>query len=156
MRLQGKITRWNDEQGFGFITPNGGGEAVFVHIKALTGRATRPKGGELVSYELARDAQGRRRAERVEYAGARTNPARRRRRNPLPVLLALAFLGALWGAVALGSLPIELAGLYLLLSVLTFKTNSMAPLRETQNFKWRHYIVIITRPILPTLTDDKA
>lgn len=120
MRLQGKITRWNDDQGFGFITPNGGGEAVFVHIKALAGRAARPEGGELVSYDLARDAQGRPRAEQVEYAGARTNPVRRRHRNPLPVLLALAFLGSLWGAVSLGSVPMELAGLYLLLSVLTY------------------------------------
>jgi cold shock CspA family protein len=35
MRYQGKITTWKDDQGFGFITPNMGGEPVFVHIKAF-------------------------------------------------------------------------------------------------------------------------
>jgi hypothetical protein len=31
MRYQGKITNWKDEQGFGFITPNGTGTQIFVH-----------------------------------------------------------------------------------------------------------------------------
>lgn len=33
MRYQGRITKWKDDQGFGFIAPNGGGEPVFVHVK---------------------------------------------------------------------------------------------------------------------------
>ncbi len=36
MRYQGKITSWNDDQGFGFITKNGGVDQVFVHINACT------------------------------------------------------------------------------------------------------------------------
>ena len=35
MRYQGRITRWKDDQGYGFISPNLGGEEVFVHIKAF-------------------------------------------------------------------------------------------------------------------------
>ncbi len=42
MRLQGRITRWKDDQGFGFITPDGGGEPVFVHISAFASRRLRP------------------------------------------------------------------------------------------------------------------
>lgn len=34
MRLQGKISEWNDARGFGFVQPNGGGERCFVHIRA--------------------------------------------------------------------------------------------------------------------------
>ncbi len=29
---KGKITSWNDEKGFGFIRPSGGGKQVFIHI----------------------------------------------------------------------------------------------------------------------------
>jgi cold shock CspA family protein len=32
VRFKGKITDWNDEKGYGFVTPNGGGPRVFVHI----------------------------------------------------------------------------------------------------------------------------
>ena len=35
MRLQGRITTWKDDKGLGFITPAGGGEPVFLHVKAF-------------------------------------------------------------------------------------------------------------------------
>src|SRR5574343_92439 len=67
MRLQGKITIWKDDQGYGFITPNGGGEPVFVHIKAFARRQPRPVGDEIVSYELQQDRRGRLQAAAVEF-----------------------------------------------------------------------------------------
>src|SRR3546814_19155049 len=33
MRLAGRISDWNDEKRYGFVTPNGGGDRAFVHIK---------------------------------------------------------------------------------------------------------------------------
>src|SRR5690348_9779601 len=50
-RYQGTITSWKDEQGFGFIAPNGGGPAVFVHIKAFARRGVRPTEHAIVTYE---------------------------------------------------------------------------------------------------------
>ncbi len=35
MLKQGKIARWEDEKGFGFIDPASGGKQIFVHIKAF-------------------------------------------------------------------------------------------------------------------------
>lgn len=57
MRQQGRLTDWKDEQGFGFIEPDGGGAQVFVHIKSFTDRRRRPEGGERVSYVPSRNAQ---------------------------------------------------------------------------------------------------
>lgn len=68
IRYQGHIGEWRDEKGFGFITPGGGGERVFVHIKAVAGSNRRPKSGDLVTYRLVTDGKGRMRAENVQYA----------------------------------------------------------------------------------------
>jgi cold shock CspA family protein len=43
MRTKGKMTRWNDEKGFGFVTPRSGGKQVFVHITAFSNRKRRPE-----------------------------------------------------------------------------------------------------------------
>ena len=65
MRYQGRITRWKDDQGYGFISPNLGGEEVFLHIKAFKSRQPRPAGDETVTYELVSDASSRPRAAAV-------------------------------------------------------------------------------------------
>ena len=54
MRYQGKISDWKDDRGFGFITPNGGGAKVFVHVSAFRKGEARPVENDLVTYELAR------------------------------------------------------------------------------------------------------
>ncbi len=71
MRYQGTITEWNDEQGYGFITPDTGGGRIFVHIKAFARHSTRPGVGDVLTYELAKDQRGRIRAERVTVPGTR-------------------------------------------------------------------------------------
>ena len=59
MRLRGKLIKWNDDRGFGFITPIRGGEQLFVHIKAFTNQHRRPVGNEFVTYETVSDDRGR-------------------------------------------------------------------------------------------------
>ena len=61
-RLRGVLTEWNDERGCGFITPDNGGQRVFLHVKSLLPKARRPVAGEVFFYKLTTDIQGRPRA----------------------------------------------------------------------------------------------
>lgn len=122
MRYQGKITSWKDDQGFGFITPNGGGEPVFLHIKAFARRGRRPGLGEIVTYEHATDAKGRGRAERVAFveAGGRVAASGGKSSGggwPMLAVLFFVVVGALAWA---GRLPLAVVGLYAGASLLAF------------------------------------
>ena len=122
MRYQGRITRWKDEQGYGFILPSEGGEEVFVHIKAFNPRQPRPAGDELVTYERVRDANGRARAAAVAYAtGAGLRPGDSSV-GPSNYPLALVFLFFAFIAVltVTGRLPLIFLGYYVFLSLITF------------------------------------
>ncbi len=68
MELRGSIKSWNDDKGFGFVTPEGGGPAVFVHISAMRGDR-RPQAGDGVFYIASKDEQGRLRAEHMRLQG---------------------------------------------------------------------------------------
>jgi uncharacterized membrane protein YsdA (DUF1294 family)/cold shock CspA family protein len=74
MRLEGRITNWKDDKGFGFITPACGGDQVFVHIKTFVDRDKRPATNDVVTYELVFDTQKRARAAKVAFAHRRLTP----------------------------------------------------------------------------------
>ena len=59
MRIKGNITTWNDEKAFGFITPDGGGKQVFIHISDFKNRTRRPELNQEVVYTLSHDKQKR-------------------------------------------------------------------------------------------------
>lgn len=67
-RLHGRITQWFEDRGYGFITASGGSKQVFLHITALSDRGVRPKVGDIVTFFLSHDKQGRPRAMAVERA----------------------------------------------------------------------------------------
>ena len=82
MLLQGRIEDWNDQRGFGYVRPSGGGDKAFVHIKAWQGRGTgRPHDGLLVQYRTGRDGRGRLNALAVKPARAMARSRTRSRRG---------------------------------------------------------------------------
>lgn len=60
MRQHGTVKFFNQAKGYGFISPEGGGKDVFVHISAVerSGMAGLNE-GQKVSFDLEKDRQGR-------------------------------------------------------------------------------------------------
>lgn len=136
MRYQGKITDWKDDQGFGFITPNGGGQQIFVHIKSFSNRQRRPAGNEIVTYELTTDAKGRSQAGSVAFVGERVPSATSSGRSSTSLVLAAAFLIFVAASVLANKLPLSILGLYLFTSVVAFIAYALDKSAAINN-QWR-------------------
>lgn len=66
---RGKLTDWQDNRGFGFISPAEGGKKVFLHISALKSASRRPRVGDIILYQLTAEASGKIRAARASIQG---------------------------------------------------------------------------------------
>jgi len=56
----GTVKWFNDAKGFGFITPDGGGEDLFAHFSAITMNGFKTlKEGERVSFDVVDGPKGK-------------------------------------------------------------------------------------------------
>jgi len=136
MRYQGKVSNWKDNQGFGFVTPNGGGQKAFVHIKAFTGNTHRPIDGDIITYELATDERGRFIAQNIRFPREATTSGASGKSSSFGTYFTILF--GLFFAISalLGRLPLEVAGLYFTLSIVTFAAYGIDK-SAAQNKRWR-------------------
>ena len=77
VREQGKLIKWNDDKGFGFIQPEAGGRHVFLHVSALIPAARRPQTGDTIFYEPTVQAAGKIRASNAFLVGVPVLPVAR-------------------------------------------------------------------------------
>ena len=136
MRHKGRLTEWQDDRGFGFITPKAGGERVFVHIKSFTSRHRRPIGDELVTYELKRDPKGRLQGANVTFSGDRAVRASAPGPGAKSLLFAGTFLVLMSVAVIAGKLPTFILWLYLVGSGVAFIAYAWDK-SSARNNRWR-------------------
>ncbi|MBM4189285.1 MAG: cold-shock protein [Betaproteobacteria bacterium] len=61
------IVKWfNDAKGFGFVTPDGGGEDLFAHFSAINAKGFKSlKEGQRVSFDVAEGPKGKQAANIV-------------------------------------------------------------------------------------------
>jgi len=65
MPIEGTLAKWNDDRGFGFITPTQGGPEVFAHISAFPRVGQRPRLGERLSFEIGVGKDGKQQAKSI-------------------------------------------------------------------------------------------
>jgi cold shock CspA family protein len=105
----GKLKKWNTERGFGFIVADDGGQDIFVHISAFARDGRQPAEGEVLTFEVEPDRNGKRSAVRVRRAG----DAQRIAAPPRPVRLRKTGgdnSGGLIGRVVSGVLVLAVLG----------------------------------------------
>ncbi|WP_353259415.1 cold shock domain-containing protein [Prochlorothrix hollandica] len=103
---RGRLKQWHDDRGFGFIQPDEGNSDVFLHISALSKLSRRPQVGDIITYQLSRNPQGKLQANRATIAGVTASQPRSSGRSsaksatPAPVFQG-SVQGFAWGIVVL-------------------------------------------------------
>ena len=104
-QISGTLKTWNQDKGFGFVTPANGGQDIFIHISNYPRAGGPPKVGESLLFEVTLNKEGKKKAINVSRPGqpASRRPAVRPHRagqegpsfigRLMTVVLAVAVLG---------------------------------------------------------------
>ncbi|RDV24224.1 DUF1294 domain-containing protein [Alteromonas aestuariivivens] len=137
MRFQGKLTNWNDDKGFGFVEPNGGGTRSFVHIKSFQKRTRRPVEGDLIVYEQVKEPQGKFKAVNISLVTDRKlKTAMPQKAGKFGSLVSVTFCVTLISITVLELLPVEILYLYIGASILAFIAYAYDK-SSARNGRWR-------------------
>ncbi len=105
---KGKLVRWNNDKGFGFIKPDSAGNKdIFIHISILKHMARKPVVGDQINYFSETQSDGKIKAIKANIEGVavistrKSNHNRRHDNNkstsgmliPLLIILALGIFG---------------------------------------------------------------
>lgn len=77
-QIMGTLKAWNQDKGFGFITPTNGGQDIFVHVSEYPRAGGPPKVGESLLFEVALNKEGKKKAVKIQRPGQPANQGRAR------------------------------------------------------------------------------
>lgn len=118
--MKGKISSWNSDKAYGFISPDDGGKRIFVHINGFANRHHQPKVNHVVHYSVSTDKQGRPCAKGVTKTSVKLSATPPSKTNARYILSALLFLAMVLLSALLERTPFFILTLYLAISLLTF------------------------------------
>jgi uncharacterized membrane protein YsdA (DUF1294 family)/cold shock CspA family protein len=138
MRFQGKISDWNDEKGYGFVEPNGGGTRAFVHIKSFTDLPRRPINGDIIIYETTTDEKNRIQASNISFTriNKKQSTPQTREIGSFNKFIIVAFTAYLLTLVLIYNLPVVVIFGFMILSIITFVAYALDK-NAAQNGNWR-------------------
>jgi len=69
MKIKGKLIRWVDNKGFGFIKSESFDKDIFIHISTLKHMVRKPRVGDVILFDVVNDTDGKQRAENASIEG---------------------------------------------------------------------------------------
>lgn len=128
----GILIEWNDERAYGFVrTPSG--ERLFLHISEIAPMANRPRLDDRVTFQRGKGRDARPAAIGARIMGAnpvsgraplrgapRQDPRRSLRVSALPIIAACVIAAFILLGLAIGRVPVWLAGIYAFMGLVSF------------------------------------
>jgi len=124
MKQKGRLVRWNEDRGFGFIKSSNIKGDVFIHISELKKMSRRPKIDDIIYFDHIADDKGKKKAINAKIEGVSEityRPGKRKESSKSSfassaisflVLLGLAFVVyatyPYWAQMFVNSLPVGL------------------------------------------------
>ncbi|WP_348946130.1 cold shock domain-containing protein [Chitinibacter sp. FCG-7] len=103
MAMQGKVIKWNDDRGFGFVQQNGQTAEIFAHISEFSPRGVRPSIGDIVTFDVKSTGSKGPKAVAIRFVGdkgferGRTSRHQHEKKSTGGVVGALLSLGLIVG-----------------------------------------------------------
>jgi len=121
MKSKGKLIRWNEDRGFGFIKSSNIKDDLFIHISELKKMTRGPKLNDVIYFDVTSDGSGKTKAINASIEGVSEKSIksyRKKTNNLFSYLIEIVLIFSivlvaystypLWSSLFLNSLPVNL------------------------------------------------